>query len=102
MTTKTQITCLYAIIIILFLSVCALGSITYQQQNYLESISSIVRPQKPKARKSTLTLQKVEDHASDIESNLDDLTRRVDDLEDRLDEIDPPAYPSGTIPYSFR
>lgn len=102
MTTKTQITCLYVIIIILFLSVYALGSITYQQQNYLESIGSIVRPSKPKARKNTLTLQKVEDHASDIESNLDDLTRRVDDLEDRLDEIDPPTYPSGTIPYSFR
>lgn len=46
MTTKTQITCLYAIIIILVLSVCALGSITYQQQNYLESIKQSVKTTK--------------------------------------------------------
>lgn len=64
------------------LSTTALGVITYQQQNYIQSIKA----QLPK--KATYTLQDAESDIDDLQSKTSDLESSIDDLEARLNALD--------------
>ena len=75
------------IIALLIVVVCALSFITYQQQNYIESLSQSVRESDAPTKKIVRRIQNVEGEVDSNKAALDELDRRVSDLEGDIDDI---------------
>ncbi|EKU72122.1 hypothetical protein [Selenomonas sp. F0473] len=69
------------------LSTAALGVITYQQQNYIQSIKAQL-PKKESAKKATYTLQDAKSDIDALQSKMSYLESSVDDLEAHLNSLD--------------
>lgn len=72
---------------LLLVAVFILGFITYQQQNYIESLSQSVRESNEPTKKIVRRIQNVEGEVDSNKSALDELDRRVSDLEGDIDDI---------------
>ena len=75
------------IIALLIVAICALGFVTYQQQNYIESLSQSVRESDVPTKKIVRRIQDVEGEVDSNKAALDELDRRVSDLEGDIDDI---------------
>lgn len=73
------------------LSSIILGFITYQQQNYIESLSHIVRESSTPSKKLFRRIEAAEGAIDTNQAALDDLDRRVSNLEDKIDDLDDSA-----------
>lgn len=87
-------------------STAALGVITYQQQNYIESLSQSVRESNEPTKKIVRRIQNVEGEVDSNKAALDELDRRVSDLEGDIDDIGNSApstdYYSATDYYDLK
>ena len=88
---------------LLIVAICALGFVTYQQQNYIESLSQSVRESNAPTKKIVRRIQNVEGDVDSNKAALDELDRRVSDLEGDIDDIGNSApsidYYSNTTDY---
>ena len=91
---------------LLLVAVFILGFITYQQQNYIESLSQSVRESNEPTKKIVRRIQNVEGEVDSNKAALDELDRRVSDLEGAIDDfgISAPsfAYYSTTDYYDLK
>ena len=85
-------TSLYLIIAVLLLSVCALGIITYQQQNYIESINA-------KSTKDTRRITALKANIKDLDTRISYLSNDIDELKSSVDDIE--SVPSPTSTYTY-
>ncbi|BEU87416.1 hypothetical protein TAMA11512_08800 [Selenomonas sp. TAMA-11512] len=72
---------------LLVVAICALSVITYQQQNYIESLHKIVQKNRASFKKH-LKAGNIENSVRDIESSILDLEDKVRDLDDRVTDLD--------------
>lgn len=72
---------------LLIVAICALGFVTYQQQNYIESLSQSARESNEPTKKIVRRIQNVEGEVDSNKAALDELDRRVSDLEGNIDDI---------------
>lgn len=72
---------------LLIVAICVLGFITYQQQNYIESLSQSARESNEPTKKIVRRIQNVEGEVDSNKAALDELERRVSDLEEDIDDI---------------
>ena len=72
---------------LLIVAICALGFVTYQQQNYIESLSQSVHESDAPTKKIVRRIQNVEGEVDSNKVALDELDRRVSDLEGDIDDI---------------
>ena len=82
---------------LLIVAICALGFVTYQQQNYIESLSQSVHESDAPTKKIVRRIQNVEGEVDSNKVALDELDRRVSDLEGTLMILAIPPHPSTTI-----
>ena len=91
---------------LLIVAICALGFVTYQQQNYIESLSQSVRESDAPTKKIVRRIQNVEGEVDSNKAALDELDRRVSDLEGDMDDIGNSApsidYYSATDYYDLK
>lgn len=76
------------IIALLTVAVCALGFITYQQQNYIESLSQSIKKKNPSTKGLNSRMQAVEDAILDMQSDLDEIKDNIYELEQKFDAAD--------------
>lgn len=76
------------IIALLIVAICALSFITYQQQNYIESLHEIVQKNNSPSKKLLKKVDSMEASISDLESKLLDLEGKTDDLDDRVANLE--------------
>ena len=79
------------ITVLLLVAICVLGFITYQQQNYIESLNQSIQESNTPSKK---LFRRIQDAEGSIDANqvaLDDLERRVSDLESEIDNLDDSA-----------
>ena len=72
---------------LLIVAICALGFVTYQQQNYIESLSQSVHESDAPTKKIVRRIQNVEGEVDSNKVALDELDRRVSGLEGDIDNI---------------
>jgi len=75
------------ITVLLIVAICALGFVTYQQQNYIESLSQSVRESDAPTKKIVRRIQNIEGEVDSNKAALDELDRRVSDLEGDIDDL---------------
>ena len=73
---------------LLLVSVCTLGFITYQQQNYIKSLHEIVQKNNSPSKKLLKKVDSMESSISDLESNILDLNGEIDNLNDRVTSLE--------------
>lgn len=73
---------------LLIVVVCILGFITYQQQNYIESLHEIVQKSTPPSKNLLKKVDSMESSISDLESNLLDLDGEIDNLNDIVTRLE--------------
>ena len=73
---------------LLLVAVFILGFITYQQQNYIESIHEIVQKNNSPSKKLLKKVDSMESSISDLESNLLDLDGKIDNLNDIVTRLE--------------
>lgn len=76
-----------AIAALSLLSTAAIGVITYQQQNYIQSIKAQI-PKKEPVKKATYTLQDAESDINDLQFKTSDLESSISDLEDHITSLE--------------
>ena len=72
---------------LLIVAVCILGFITYQQQNYIQSLHKIVQSNATPSKK-LLKSKSIESSIDSLESSIFDLEEKISDLDDRVTDLE--------------